>query len=48
MASSSSSSSAPKEWSCEYRGCQTKAVQMAQLRKKAPTGYPHPEDERIR
>jgi len=35
-------------WTCAYKGCQSSADQIASLRLRKPTGFPHDEDPNIR
>eukprot|EP00929_Paragymnodinium_shiwhaense_P119364 TRINITY_DN91255_c0_g1_i1.p1 TRINITY_DN91255_c0_g1~~TRINITY_DN91255_c0_g1_i1.p1 ORF type:complete len:429 (+),score=130.40 TRINITY_DN91255_c0_g1_i1:152-1438(+) len=35
-------------WTCQYKGCQSSAEQVAAIRERKPAGYPHDEDESLR
>mmetsp|Transcript_9785 Transcript_9785/g.25690 ORF Transcript_9785/g.25690 Transcript_9785/m.25690 type:complete len:447 (-) Transcript_9785:116-1456(-) len=35
-------------WSCQYKGCQSSEEQIAALRERKPTGFPHDEDPNLR
>lgn len=35
-------------WSCQYKGCQSSADQIAALRSRKPDGFPHDEDSNLR